>query len=234
MNTANLGWFQVRFDRLALLALLDRDVSLWDSVLCVLLALTVSVLTALILNSGILQDLYVFLFCIVCAGCQYSLLKSVQPDAASPTHGFNRLVAFGRPVYFIFFCSLLLLTDYASRTHQHPSSHSNVSHIHPVSSKVVVYGLQLGGRWQLLMLRNVLLNVLLCFPFIFSLGLLPQISTFVIYTLEQVDMHVFGGTAVTGLPSAFYVILRSLRCLCCPFHFHSTHFHYLFHYFNFF
>lgn len=78
---------QVRFDRLALLALLDRDVSLMDSVLCIVLALAVGVMTASILHSGILHDLYVFLFCIVCAGCQYSLLKSVQPDAASPTHG---------------------------------------------------------------------------------------------------------------------------------------------------
>lgn len=114
--------------------------------------------------------------------------------------GFNRLVAFGRPVYFILFCSLLLLVDHACR---HPP--------HPASALPVLYGVQLGSAVQLATLRSVLLNVLLCFPVIFSLGLLPQISTFAIYVLEQVDMHVFGGTAVTGLGSAFYVILRSLR-----------------------
>ena len=48
------------------------------------------------------------MFCFVAAGCQYSLLKSVQPDSASPTHGFNRIVVFSRPVYFILCCSLAL------------------------------------------------------------------------------------------------------------------------------
>ena len=109
-------------------------------------------------------------------------------------------MAFGRPVYFILLCSLLLLVDHACR-HPPPSA----------SALPVLYGVQLGSAFQLAMLRSVLLNILLCFPVIFSLGLLPQISTFVIYLFEQVDMHVFGGTAVTGLSSAFYVILRSLR-----------------------
>ncbi len=54
------------------------------------------------------QDLWIFVFCFVAAGCQYSLLKSVQPDSASPTHGFNRIVVFSRPVYFILCCSLAL------------------------------------------------------------------------------------------------------------------------------
>lgn len=106
----------MRFDRLALLALLDRNVSAWEGALCVLLATAVGLLAGLVLASGLLHDVYVFLFCVVCAGCQYSLLKSVQPDAASPTHGFNRLVAFGRPVYFIVVCTALLLVhDCAQR-----------------------------------------------------------------------------------------------------------------------
>jgi len=35
---------------------------------------------------------------------------------------------------------------------------------------------------------------LLCLPATFTLGLLPQVNTFVMYILEQVEIHVFGGT----------------------------------------
>ena len=38
-----------------------------------------------------------------------------------------------------------------------------------------------------------------CFPITFLVGLLPQVNTFTIYLLEQVDMHFFGGT---GEPSS--------------------------------
>lgn len=34
----------------------------------------------------------------------------------------------------------------------------------------------------------------LCFPFVFLLGLLPQVNTCLMYLLEQIDMHGFGGT----------------------------------------
>ena len=34
---------------------------------------------------------------------------------------------------------------------------------------------------------------ILGFPLIFLVGLLPQVNTFLMYALEQVDMHVFGG-----------------------------------------
>lgn len=34
----------------------------------------------------------------------------------------------------------------------------------------------------------------LCFPVIFLFGLLPQVNTFVMCLLEQIDMHIFGGT----------------------------------------
>lgn len=37
---------------------------------------------------------------------------------------------------------------------------------------------------------------LLCLPAIFTLGLLPQVNTFVMYILEQVEIHVFGGTGM--------------------------------------
>lgn len=51
---------------------------------------------------------------------------------------------------------------------------------------------------------------LLCFPLIFVLGLLPQINTFAMYLLEQVDIHAFGGNAMSSLTSAVYCVVRSL------------------------
>ena len=48
------------------------------------------------------------------------------------------------------------------------------------------------------------------FPLLFAFGLMPQANTFAIYFMEQVDMHVFGGTASTGLLCSCYAIARSL------------------------
>ena len=87
---------KVRFDRLSLLALLDRNLSIIETILATFLAVAVAGLGLLILQQGFYRDIFAFLFCFVTAGCQYSLLKSVQPDAASPTHGFNRIVVFSR------------------------------------------------------------------------------------------------------------------------------------------
>lgn len=51
---------------------------------------------------------------------------------------------------------------------------------------------------------------LLLFPIIFTFGFLPQINTFFMHLLEQIDIHVFGGSAsTTGLTSALYSVLRS-------------------------
>lgn len=47
-----------------------------------------------------------------------------------------------------------------------------------------------------------------CFPITFLVGLFPQINTFTIYVLEQIDMHLFGGTGQT-------LIFRFSRMLGC-------------------
>lgn len=39
-----------------------------------------------------------------------------------------------------------------------------------------------------------------CFPIAFLVGLFPQINTFAIYLLEQVDMHLLGGTGLQKPP----------------------------------
>lgn len=93
-----LPHLKIRFDRLSLLALLDRNLTAIETVVATLLAVAVAGLGLLILQQQFYRDIFAFLFCFVTAGCQYSLLKSVQPDAASPTHGFNRIVVFSRCV----------------------------------------------------------------------------------------------------------------------------------------
>lgn len=87
---------KVRFDRLALLALLDRNLTVLETIASTFLAAAVAGFGLLILQQGFYKDVFAFLFCFVTAGCQYSLLKSVQPDAASPTHGYNRIIVYSR------------------------------------------------------------------------------------------------------------------------------------------
>lgn len=39
----------------------------------------------------------------------------------------------------------------------------------------------------------VVVVLMLCQPLIFTLGLLPQVNTFLQYLLEQIEIHLFGG-----------------------------------------
>ncbi|POI31623.1 hypothetical protein CIB84_004626, partial [Bambusicola thoracicus] len=63
-----------------------RTEDIKENVLCIFLVVLVSLLGFLTLNQGFCKDIWVLLFCLVMASCQYSLLKSVQPDPASPVH----------------------------------------------------------------------------------------------------------------------------------------------------
>ncbi len=89
--------------------MLDRNVTVTENLFSTLLAILVGVTAAFVLNQGHYTDLPLFLFCLVTASCQYSLLKSVQPDSASPTHGFNRIIVYSRAIYFIICSGLILL-----------------------------------------------------------------------------------------------------------------------------
>ncbi|XP_016090792.1 pecanex-like protein 1 [Sinocyclocheilus grahami] len=57
-----------------------------ENVLSVALAVLVAFLGSVLLVNGFFTDIWVFQFCLVIASCQYSLLKSVQPDSSSPRH----------------------------------------------------------------------------------------------------------------------------------------------------
>ncbi|XP_011688823.1 PREDICTED: pecanex-like protein 1 isoform X2 [Wasmannia auropunctata] len=191
-----LPHIKVRFDRLALLALLDRNLSVFETVVSTFLAGAVAGLGLLLLQQGFYRDIFAFIFCFVTAGCQYSLLKSVQPDAASPTHGFNRIIVFSRPAYYIICSSLILIFNETLRNFK--------------SSDFRVYGLRVADYDLILQVRNVLLIFLLCFPIVFSLGLFPQINTFLMYVCEHLDIHLFGGNATTSLVSSVYCLCRSV------------------------
>uniref|UniRef100_A0A3B4XQL6 Pecanex-like protein n=1 Tax=Seriola lalandi dorsalis TaxID=1841481 RepID=A0A3B4XQL6_SERLL len=192
-------WINILYDRLTLLALLDRNQDVLENLVAVFMAFLVSFLGFVLLNHGCFKDFWVFQFCLVIASCQYSLLKSVQPDAASPTHGHNQLVAYSRAAYFCIFCALIWLLEQLLRRKDLPVS--------------TLYGVTIVCHDALGFLRDLLVGFTYCFPITFLVGLFPQINTFTIYLLEQIDMHFFGGTAATSLISAVYSILRSLIAL---------------------
>ncbi|KAH8235994.1 hypothetical protein KR032_012131 [Drosophila birchii] len=191
--------FKIAMDRLELLALFDRDLHWLHVLLASLLCTMVACLGAAILQHDHYKDLCALLFCAVIAGAQYSLVKSVQPDAASPVHGFNKTVAYSRAIYFCLGGGLLLLlkrldTDYGERP----------------PDLMVFFGMRYSPADVVALLLQALYILLLCFPIIFSVGLCPQINTFLMYLLEQIDMHVFGGNAASSLLGSFLCVLRSV------------------------
>ncbi|KAF5299608.1 hypothetical protein FQA39_LY11523 [Lamprigera yunnana] len=189
-------FIKVSLDRLNLLALLDRNLTLGETLLSIFLGILVSVFGAILLYLDFYQDLLAFVFCLVVASCQYSLLKSVQPDAASPTHGFNRVIAYSRPIYFCLVSSLIL------------SLHLSIKH-ESYQTAFTLYGIHFTHKWILVLIRDFLVTFILFFPVIFSLGLFPQVNTFTMYILEQIDMFVFGGNAMCSLSASLYCVFRS-------------------------
>uniref|UniRef100_A0A670ZH62 Pecanex-like protein n=1 Tax=Pseudonaja textilis TaxID=8673 RepID=A0A670ZH62_PSETE len=164
-------WMRVRYDRLALLALLDRNRQVAENVFVVFLVTLVAFLGYLLLLQGFFQDIWVFQFCVVIASCQYSLLKSVQPDAASPMHGHNWIIAYSRPVYFCVACLLIWLLDLCARIGPFPP--------------IALYDITLFSTDFFYCTRDVAIVFTLCFPAIFLFGLLPQVNTCFMYLLEQ-------------------------------------------------
>ncbi|KAF5282134.1 hypothetical protein FQR65_LT02831 [Abscondita terminalis] len=193
-------FIKVSLDRLNLLSLLDRNLTLGETLLSIFLGILVSIFGAILLYLDFYQDLLAFVFCLVVASCQYSLLKSVQPDAASPTHGFNRIIAYSRPIYFCL-TSLIILSLHISIIHD--AHHTSFS----------VYGIPFTNKNILIFTRDFLVTFILFFPVIFSLGLFPQINTFSMYILEQIDMFLFGGNAMCSLMASIYCVFRSFMAV---------------------
>ncbi|XP_060804303.1 pecanex-like protein 1 isoform X2 [Amyelois transitella] len=204
---------KVTMDRLKLMALFDRNLTFMETFITIFLAISVAILGSMILNIGFYRDIYAFWFCFIMAGSQYSLLKSVQPDSASPVHGFNKMVLFSRPVYFCL-CSGILygvhcyLEQTTPLTDEHRSKRSLEE-----TSPFTIYGFEMKERDFLYIIQEILSKFLLFFPLAFSLGLFPQVNTFMMYLLEQIDMHIFGGNATSSLSAAVYCVARSLGAI---------------------
>ncbi|CAG9536856.1 unnamed protein product [Cercopithifilaria johnstoni] len=194
---------KLEMDRLSVAALFDRNSTLFSILFDICLASVVALLTAIVLSRSIYYDLSLVLFAFVVAGTHFSLLKSVQPDAASPIHGFNWLVTYSRPIYFsIIAAALLLISDGWWDYRDAISSVEwewNFYRIRNVSLTSI-----------LLACRDILSVLLILLPIGFTFGLLPQVNTLALHLLEQVEMNVFGGTASFSLLSGFIQISKSL------------------------
>lgn len=197
---------KVRFDRLELMALLDRNLSLLENCLSLFLSLLVSVCGIGLLSYGFYRDMFAFILCVTIAGCHYSLLKSVQPDASSPTHGYNRVVIYSRAVYFC----LVSVAIFGLSAWLDDS---------PPPPPLTLYSVPLTNPTILRTIRDFLTNFLLFFPLLFTLGLFPQVNTYALYFLEQVDIHVFGGNAASSLLGAVYCVTRSMLTVTLVFGF---------------
>ncbi|VEL17624.1 unnamed protein product [Protopolystoma xenopodis] len=88
-----------------------RSLSCGETILSTLLASAVACLGCQMINTGHFTDARLMLACFCIAGCQFSLVKSVQPSAASPKHGFNRIHVFTRSTIFCLLVSLFLVAD---------------------------------------------------------------------------------------------------------------------------
>ncbi|XP_059963860.1 pecanex-like protein 2 isoform X4 [Mesoplodon densirostris] len=132
----------------------------------------------------------------VVSALQQQLLLMVARRTQSETpRGHNQIITYSRPIYFCVLCGLILLLDTGAKARYPPT--------------YIVYGLKLFSPGSLQSARNFLIVFLYCFPAISLLGLFPQINTFCIYLLEQIDMLFFGGSAVSGMLSAVYSVARS-------------------------
>ncbi|CAB3408931.1 unnamed protein product [Caenorhabditis bovis] len=193
--------FNLKLDRPSVDRLFDRNRGIWSLLFDVLLAAFVSFLAACVINADIYFDLGVLFFAIVVASAHFSLLKSVQPDASSPIHGFNWVVSYSRPIYFCIFAGLLLYLHHLAGGKDSEDVvpwNWNPYRLHLMSSTAVV-----------LAFRDFAAFCLLFMPVAFTFGWLPQVNTLFHHILEQFEMHIFGGTASFGVFSAIMQMLKS-------------------------
>ncbi|CAH8520453.1 unnamed protein product [Schistosoma haematobium] len=258
--------FRFHLNRLELGYIFDKSFTIMEIILCSILAALVSIIGYYTLRTASFQN-YGPLACFTIAGCHYSLMKSVQPDPASPKHGFNRLIVFTRSFFFCSFASIYLLANYLYQPQKSVPFSGEMSSIEHTgelrfesittiyqstrqmlpldigetsnelttekinwrvpnfyhisqSSKMIVepssspstikfYGVNLSVDRLTCLVKYSSIYVLLIFPILFCLGLMPQINTVLIYALEQLDIHIFGASGTTGLFSVILSIFRT-------------------------
>jgi hypothetical protein len=180
------------FRRDALMALLDKYSFPGHLLLLPVLATAVALLGFEL--SRYYYDVGQVMLWIVVASAQYSLIKSVQPDASASSLD-QRTTALSRPLYFIMLAGLALLLDRVMND-------SN-------TTSQSLYGVPFHQRDALMFFRDFVLVVILASPAIFLLGLLPVWPTLLHHMLEQAELHVFGGSGTITLTMALVRVLQS-------------------------
>ena len=225
--------FKIKLDRLSVASLFDRNNHLSSSALDVVLGgMVVSLLAASLICKGLYTDLSLVIFSFVVAGAQFSLLKSAQPDAASPIHGFNSLAAYSRPIYFSLLAFMIVLidviADYSGSGGDGDGGGTSSNNVTVGLVKVMLPSTtnpKLWYEWQwappwidlynqeagfIFSARDFLSNAILLLPLLSAMGLLPQVNTLFHHLVEQIDMHLFGATASFNLTSAVLSLGRSV------------------------
>ncbi|MFH4981390.1 hypothetical protein AB6A40_008099 [Gnathostoma spinigerum] len=197
---------KLQMDRLSVSALFDRNNTVFSSIFDVVLASGISLLGGILINRSLFYDIWLLAFAFLMAGTHFSLLKSVQPDASSPIHGFNWLVAYSRPAFFCILGVLVLIMDGSWWDHEAAKSsigwNWNVYRFSSVSTPAILEAF-----------RDLLIAVMLLLPVTFTLGLLPQVNTLMLHIFEQTEMLLLGGTACFSLLSAMIQLTKSLTVL---------------------
>lgn len=184
--------------------ILDVNLTYLEMSISIILAILVSILGGTLLQLDNMQNSsYIIVMCFVMTTCQFTLIKSAQPDPASPTHGFNRVISLSRPIYFCILAIVLLICETYLKS---PTFEVDISQ----RSKLIFYSFDVLDKSVLTSIGKASFLLIILLPILFILGLLPQITTFIIHVLEQIDMHLFGSTSSTlGLKSSIYSFTRS-------------------------
>lgn len=126
-------------------------------------------------------------------------------------------MAYGRAAYFCIFCALIWLLELLLRRKDLPVStlygvtivcHDTLHFLRDVlmgrpehthtntHADTLVFGINSKTTCVFVLVFAHGAGFTYCFPVAFLVGLFPQINTFTIYLLEQIDMHLLGGTGL--------------------------------------
>lgn len=174
--------FNIPFDRPTLEFLFDRNYHIAEALWSIIFAAFIAWLSYRLIDlyTGYLAVIFVW---VITASCHFSLVKSSQPDAHSPVH-YTMWTAYSRPFYLTVFAAIAFLTNYLSTLYTHPFT---------------TWGYYFNYFMVMVTIRDFSLYIILCFPIIFCMGWLPHCGTFLMYLLEYLHIHLFGGTGAVNL-----------------------------------
>ncbi|CAL8074819.1 unnamed protein product [Calicophoron daubneyi] len=248
-----------KLNRLQLDSLFDRCTKVPEIITCIVLTGTVCFLGFFANQTDYLGTGSVILCTISMTICQYGFLKSIAPDPASPTHGYDFSMICARPLFFsvvaaIYILSNNLCVDSGARTMEY--NHSlflynmspdnvgagelsvitirsrvckdspnicllqestaqrrligiqGIANPHNKPYPFTIYGISFSWESVSELVRKILAWILVLFPLISGFGMISRPKTTLIALLEQVDIHLFGGTGATGFLSLLFGLVR--------------------------